>query len=436
MKVTIHRGTHEIGGTCVEIESKGSRIVVDIGMPLVDEGGDKFDEKKYKGLSGLELVNEGILPDIKGFYGWDLHSKPVDGLLISHSHTDHYGFYGYLRKDLSYYLGDGTRRVIDLNGRLFGGRDPIEKYETFQSGVPFRVGPFTITPYLMDHSAFDAYAFLIEAEGKKVLYSGDFRRHGRKEKAFEWFLRNVPRHVDALLLEGTMVGQQRRTSTTEEEVKSRIQKLLGETSSLALIMMSAHNIDRIVSVYKAALGAGRTFIIDIYTANVLNALKGLGKIPDPLNGFKDLKVFYPVYLSRKLAEAGKEEFLYRFRPFKAEKKEISDNPGKYIMLIRPTMLLDLKRIKEGIEGATLIYSMWQGYLEEERMRRFRKFVEEMNMKMVSLHTGGHADIDTLREVVDTVKPRTIIPIHTFKPDLYEDLFPNVLRAEDRKTISI
>ncbi|OPY03871.1 MAG: RNA-metabolising metallo-beta-lactamase [Syntrophorhabdus sp. PtaB.Bin184] len=100
------------------------------------------------------------------------------------------------------------------------------------------------------------------------------------------------------------------------------------------------------------------------------------------------------------------------------------------------MLVDLRRIKEGIEGATLIYSMWQGYLEEDRMRRFRKFVDEMSMTMVSLHTGGHADIDTLKEVVDTVKPKTIIPIHTFKPDLYEDLFPNVLRAEDRKAITI
>jgi len=51
MNLTIHRGTHEIGGTCVEIESGASRIVVDIGMPLVDDGGDKFNDKKYKGLS-------------------------------------------------------------------------------------------------------------------------------------------------------------------------------------------------------------------------------------------------------------------------------------------------------------------------------------------------------------------------------------------------
>ena len=34
MQVKIHRGAHEIGGSCVEVESHGSRIVLDVGKPL------------------------------------------------------------------------------------------------------------------------------------------------------------------------------------------------------------------------------------------------------------------------------------------------------------------------------------------------------------------------------------------------------------------
>jgi hypothetical protein len=33
--------------------------------------------------------------------------------------------------------------------------------------------------------ATDAYAFLIEAEGKRLLYSGDLRSHGRKGQLFD-----------------------------------------------------------------------------------------------------------------------------------------------------------------------------------------------------------------------------------------------------------
>ncbi|MFC7483090.1 hypothetical protein ACFQX7_28080 [Luedemannella flava] len=34
------------------------------------------------------------------------------------------------------------------------------------------IGPFTITPYLVDHSAFDAYSLLVEADGRRLFYLG------------------------------------------------------------------------------------------------------------------------------------------------------------------------------------------------------------------------------------------------------------------------
>ena len=52
------------------------------------------------------------------------------------------------------------------------------------------IGGFKVTPYPMDHLAYDAYAFLIEAEGKKVIYSGDFREHGRKRNAFNYLFKH------------------------------------------------------------------------------------------------------------------------------------------------------------------------------------------------------------------------------------------------------
>ena len=372
---------------------------------------------------------------IDGFYNWDLDGKPIDGLLISHSHSDHYGFYGYLRDDLQYYLGEGTRRIIDLNGRLFGSKKSITNCNTFCSGSSFVVGEFTITPYLMDHSAFDAYAFLIEAEGKKLLYSGDFREHGRKTKAFEWFLNNAPRDIDALLLEGTMVGQQERATKKEQDVEVEIRGLLHDTKGIVFVVMSAHNIDRIVSVYRAVLRSDRLFAVDVYTANVLSVLGDLGKIPDLLRGFERLKVFYPHFLSEKLSQIDKKNLLFRFRSYKVTKQAIGEDPGKYIMLVRPTMLGDLKRIN-GLDGATVIYSMWRGYLKEDKMKRFLKFMEEKNMKIVCLHTGGHASIITLKKVVNKLEPKMIIPVHTFNPELYEKLFPNVMQASDGENISL
>ena len=70
---------------------------------------------------------------------------------------------------------------------------------------PLVVGPFKITPFLVDHSAFDAYALLVEADGRRLFYTGDFRAHGRKAELFKRLLREPPAAVDVLLIEGIML---------------------------------------------------------------------------------------------------------------------------------------------------------------------------------------------------------------------------------------
>ena len=45
MRIVIRRGTHEIGGSCVELQAQGKRLLVDIGMPLVNEDGTRFSSE-------------------------------------------------------------------------------------------------------------------------------------------------------------------------------------------------------------------------------------------------------------------------------------------------------------------------------------------------------------------------------------------------------
>ncbi|MFC1792663.1 hypothetical protein ACFL3Q_03650 [Planctomycetota bacterium] len=87
MELTIHRGSKEIGGTCVELRSERSRILIDLGLPLVDENMERFDSKKIKGKSKEELIQSGVLPDIKGLYEGE--KLTVNAILLSHPHQDH-----------------------------------------------------------------------------------------------------------------------------------------------------------------------------------------------------------------------------------------------------------------------------------------------------------------------------------------------------------
>lgn len=62
MKLTIHRGSKEIGGTCIKLQLATSRILIDFGLPLVDENKKRFDSKKIKNYTKEDLIQQGVLP--------------------------------------------------------------------------------------------------------------------------------------------------------------------------------------------------------------------------------------------------------------------------------------------------------------------------------------------------------------------------------------
>lgn len=72
MELKIHRGTKEIGGSCVEMRTALHKILVDIGLPL--DYDSKTDEQK-------NVIRENARY-------W---SKDADAIFISHYHVDHYG---------------------------------------------------------------------------------------------------------------------------------------------------------------------------------------------------------------------------------------------------------------------------------------------------------------------------------------------------------
>ncbi len=79
----------------------------------------------------------------------------------------------------------------------------------------------------MEHSGFDSQAFLIEANGKNLVYSGDFRGHGRKN-SLEYFFRNLPEKIDGLIMEGSNIGNENKTEKPEARLETEIEKVLAE----------------------------------------------------------------------------------------------------------------------------------------------------------------------------------------------------------------
>ena len=151
--------------------------------------------------------------------------------------------------------------------------------------VPLKVGGFTVTPFLMDHSAFDSYSLLVEAEDCRLFYTGDIRGHGRKSRLFDALLNDPPHPIDVLLCEGTHVRHQddaNEPPRSESDVEISLARRMRDTRGAVMIISSAQNIDRLVTVYRACRRSGRSLVTDLYTASLAHAI-GRQTIPNPVS---------------------------------------------------------------------------------------------------------------------------------------------------------
>jgi ribonuclease J len=404
MQICIHRGSNQIGGSCVEMESQGQRLLLDIGLPL-----------------DAELNTLQYLPDIPGLDGSD---PSLLGILVSHSHIDHFGLLPHVSPDIPVGMGAASRRILHAAAPFMRGNWQIpEKGWDYQSEQRFEIGPFCVTPYLVDHSAYDAYAILIESDGKRIFYSGDFRAHGRKKTLFDQFISNPPQNIDVLLLEGSSFGRMDRDHKfpSETEIENQLVKIFTDAQGMALVHTSAQNIDRVVSIFRACKRTGRRLIIDLYTAAILEATAN-PKIPQ--SGWQNVALFVPQAQRIQIKNNAWFDLLKRHTSNRIFVEHLREAPEKSTLLFRPIHQPDLER-GDCLQGAVYIYSQWEGYWEKGAYVATKKWLEKRSIPKISLHTSGHASLVDLKRLEEAIKPRKVVPIHTFFPDQYNQYFNNV-----------
>lgn len=409
MRVCIHRGSKQIGGSCVEIESCGQRLLVDFGLPLDAED----NNKRY-------------LPEIAGL---DRHDPSLLGILISHPHLDHFGLLAHISPKIPVGMGAAARRILEAAAPFLPGNcpSPSEGWN-YQSGQSFNIGTFGVTPFLVDHSAYDAYALRIESGGKSVFYSGDFRTHGRKMTLFENLAENPPQNIDALLLEGSSLGRlaDSQQFPTETEIENRFVQLFSSTEGLALIHTSGQNVDRIVSIFRASKRTGRIMIIDLYTAAILEAT---GNVHIPQSAWSDVALYVPQTQRLQIKNNAWFDLLKRHSKNRIFIEDLKELSNKSTLLFRPLHRFDLER-GECLSGAIYIYSQWEGYWEQGVYDMVKDWLMRHSIPKHSIHTSGHASPGDLKKLVTVINPRSVVPIHSFFPGRYPELFPNVEAHND------
>lgn len=414
ISIKIYRGTHQIGGCCTEIKANGKRLLIDFGANL--PGADENANMKDKELTDHVFSNE-----------------TADVVLFSHYHGDHYGLYKQIPEGIPMYIGPVAKEIlqivtpyIDYNSEA-KGIDVINKMLTYQAGKDIGIFPdIKIVPLYTDHSALDAYMFYIEVQGKKILFTGDFRDHGivgEKDRVWRTLKKYVGQDIDVLITEGTMLSRKEaRTDVirTEEDLGEKAKEVF-RNKDYNFVLVSSTNLDSIMEFYHAVPN-GKYFVCDFYQAAVmLCAMKGMEK-KGYFAKYQASETHSVIFVLgrenkelEKLRQVGKSlEKPIQIRTITTKQMR----QAGFVMLVRKNSYSEQeKNVFEKMRdkfypfGGQIVYSMWKGYLDGEHAdRAIQAFIGDR--PVVQLHTSGHAYVETIAKLIQQVKPKMIIPMHT------------------------
>ncbi len=396
MNITIHRGANQIGGCITEISSEHCKLLIDFGSNLPGSQKAELTEKQVS-----DIV------------------ESADAVFYTHYHGDHVGLHHLIPANVKQYIGSGAKEVmlckynaLNKHGDYDKQIKVVRNMDIYRAGQRFDVsgkGEIFVTPYFVSHSAFDSYMFKIECDGKDILHTGDFRRHGYLGKGLFPTLRKYVGEVDILITEGTMLGRKQESVVSENEIQQRITKILKE-HKYVFALCSSTDIDRLASFHAACKDTGRVFFVDEYQKNVLDVFSKY---------------------------AGKQSSLFNFKAFKLVNYRTPNVKQKLTRegFLMPVRINSYHLVKDMLdvyndENAWLIYSMWGGYAEENKNYTIENVINICSLfashifdgTQDGVHTSGHADVQTLANVCNTVNPRIgVIPIHKDENTDYESL---------------
>ena len=392
MKLCIHRGTHQIGGIAAEISTASTRILIDMGDEL------SLDPNFVSAPLHIPGVTDA--------------NGRCDAVLFTHYHGDHTGQKLRIRPEIPLYAGALAKDIMRLSSAHSWKKDEalckrIETIRTFSAGVPFLIGDIQITPFSIDHSAADSYLFLIEADGKRVLYTGDFRLHGVRGETMDKILDRRIGKVDVVVTEGTTISRSEHEVVTEWDLQKRVKAYL-QQYKYVFVLCATTNLDRIFALARA-VPRGKYCICDDYQKMLVETVS---KHWNGISSFYEMPklLSFKHHPPARFAELGGLMFVRANSKFEAIIRQY--DPAQSILL----------------------YSMWDGY----RTKPDSNIPEFLSLTgtWAELHTSGHASPDDLRHVIEKADPEIVIPMHTDAPQKMQTLCQNrtVILLKDREEL--
>ncbi|MBI4185883.1 MAG: exonuclease [Chloroflexi bacterium] len=417
----------------------------------------------------------------------------LHGVLLSHAHLDHSGHISFLRQGIpvvtslcTAYIAkaiqdssrsDFEKEVcyliprVESNGLLESGhykKFPAEQrpFAVCDCAPPSSAGFWQSLPtsrgmvccdlkmieaieglpvkaFPVDHSIFGATAFAVETSAGWVVYTGDLRMHGKRghlTRAFAQAARDLA--PVALICEGTHVDA--RVAIGEAEVHARALKVVRGCRNLVIADFGPRNLERLLTFRDIARDCGRKLVVatkDIYLLQAASLADGSVTPPE-----RDEAIL--VYKETRRLDSWEEDIYAAYAGRCVTPHELKANGRDYVLCFSFWDINELIDVDPD-PGAVYLYSSSEAFDEEQRIdiARLMNWLKLFQMQPVGLpdpqtgkpsdsekgfHASGHITGPDLLELIETIGPGVVIPVHTQNHEFFRsNIEPGRLRQPEK-----
>jgi len=375
---------------------------------------------------------------ISDFLSEIVYSKPKeileDGLICSDKN------YSNPSQQRPYYVF--THQPLSESVRGFWNQAPGKRPLSPVSLLPIleekvTVGNLPVRFWSVDHSIPGAGAFGIHTPEGWILYSGDLRMSGKQTKKTQRFTQEAGALQPLLLIiEGTRANLSTSHGSkhfTEQDVADRISQIIKKAKGLVIADFGPRNLERLISVLKATEGVNRQLVITTRDAYLLEALSQCGEVdlPNPLS-HPNIRI----YAEKRVRTSEWESTLLegcRAQCLTAE--DVASHPNEFVFCFSYYDFSELIDINPS--GGAYIYSATEAFNEEMQLDavKLKNWIDHFHFQLFGnpfvqkntdshdpLHVGGHARPDELLNIIETIHPNYLLPVHTECFEFFENHF--------------
>lgn len=325
----------------------------------------------------------------------------VLGLVLTHSHEDHYGavldlWPGF---DRPVYATAFTAAMLEAK-RIGNGMTERVAVNLMQPGKPFELGPFKIEAINMAHSIPESNALLIETSIGRVLHTGDWKLDPTPVGGAPTDVARLKKIGSvktplALVCDSTNALKD-GTSPSEQEIGATLEKLIAEAPNRVAVTTFASNLGRIISVARAAKKAGRQVVL---SGRSLHRIVTIAREQGMMEGI-------PPFL---------DQDMYDQLPRKKVVLLCTGSQGEARAAV--------SRISRGVHpvidlnaGDTMIFSSWAIPGNEKEVLDIQNQLIDRGVNVITsrddlVHVTGHPRREELRQLYSWVKPDVLVPVH-------------------------